>query len=149
MNNYKINFETRTIKVTKAFADNILVQGSEERALIMNLKEIIPDLRIVKKTHRTTKANRYKGLTYAKMERFIKLYSNSDEILKEFYAVVEYREFTRNRYATVLKWFRLQFPDYGKDPVFVDGKLYIKPVPHTIVENKTNLDVADHNDLAA
>lgn len=149
MKPYKINYETRTITVTKSFADNMLVQGSEERAVIMNLKEIIPDLRIVRKKSRKTKPNRYKGLTYEKMERFIKLYANSDDILKEFYALLEYEEFTPPRYFTVLKWFRLQFPDYGKFPVFVDGKLYVKPVSHTVVNKETNLDNAGRNKQAA
>ena len=129
MKNYKMDFETKTLIVTREFAKGLEKMASKECKIYMHFKGLVPDLKIAYRTHITNKPNHNKGLTYKKMERFIKTYSNSDELLDEFNKVVEYAGFMNNSYAIVNKWFRMQFPDYGKMPTFVNGELYVTPIP--------------------
>lgn len=139
MKNYKMDFETKTLIVTREFAKGLEKMASKECKIYMHFKGLVPDLKIAYRTHITNKPNHNKGLTYKKMERFIKTYSNSDELLDEFNKVVEYAGFMNNSYAIVNKWFRMQFPDYGKMPTFVNGELYITPIPSETVTNEDSV----------
>ena len=143
MKNYKMNFETKTLMVTREFADRLMSKGSEEYKIYIHLKEIVPDLRIAYKTHRTTKPNHNKGLTIRKMERFIKAFAeNPEEILNEFYPVVEFARFQRNHYEPVVRWFRMQFPNFEELPEFNDGKIRVTPLPHEVVTEYQSEEVA-------
>ena len=139
MKNYKMDFETKTLIVTREFAKGLEKMASKECKIYMHFKGLVPDLKIAYRTHITNKPNHNKGLTYKKMERFIKTYSNSDELLDEFNKVVEYAGFMNNSYAIVNKWFRMQFPDYGKMPTFVNGELYVTPIPCETVMNEDSV----------
>ena len=109
MKNYKMDFETKTLIVTREFAKGLEKMASKECKIYMHFKGLVPDLKIAYRTHITNKPNHNKGLTYKKMERFIKTYSNSDELLDEFNKVVEYAGFMNNSYAIVNKWFIADF----------------------------------------
>lgn len=139
MKNYKMDFETKTLIVTREFAKGLEKMASKECKIYMHFKGLVPDLKIAYRTHITNKPNHNKGLTYKKMVRVIKLYSNSDALLEEFYKVVGYAGTTNNSYAIVNKWFWMQFPDYGKMPTFVNGELYITPIPSKTVTNKDSV----------
>jgi hypothetical protein len=124
---YKMNFATQTITITKEFAEKMLETNSEEANFVKNLREVCPDLKIKYKTHKGSK-NATKGLTYDKMRNYIMLYSNAGELLVLFEKVVTIGNLQNNSFAYVYKWFKSQFPNYNELPEFVDGELYAKPI---------------------
>ena len=133
MKNYKFDFTTKTLTITKVFADEAENPNSEEYAILMKFQQDFPNLKIVRKTHKTpskyhTKSgevyncNQYKNLTYENMERFMNALPEGESKEK----VLEYYNFLRNNagaiqtsaYKTVREWFVEQFPLYRKDPLF-------------------------------
>lgn len=128
MNAYKFDFTTKTLTITKAFADKANNPNSEEYITLMMFQQDFPDLTIVRKTHKTPSkyraksgevynCNQYKNLTYAHMETFISALPNSDELMKN-YAYLRYvvGKVQTNTYKLVREWFVAQFPEYRKDP---------------------------------
>ncbi len=130
MNAYKFDFTTKTLTITKAFADKANNPNSEEYITLMMFQQDFPDLTIVRKTHKTPSkyraksgeiynCNQYKNLTYAHMETFISALPNSDELMKN-YAYLRYvvGKVQTNNYKLVREWFVAQFPEYRKNPLF-------------------------------
>ena len=75
MNPYKMDFTTKTLTITKAFSDACADPSSEEYAILTQFQKDIPNLKIVRKTHKTprkyrnasgetTSRNQFKNLTY-------------------------------------------------------------------------------------
>ena len=73
MNPYKMDFTTKTLTITKAFSDACADPSSEEYAILTQFQKDIPNLKIVRKTHRTprkyhnasgetTSSNQFKNL---------------------------------------------------------------------------------------
>ena len=133
MENIKMDFTTKTLTITKAFADKATNPASEEYGRLIQFQKDFPDLKIVRKTHKTpskykTKSgeeyncNQYKNLTYKKMEIFMKALPEGESKEK----ILEAYDFLRNgsgsvqtsTYKTVREWFVEQFPKYRKDPLF-------------------------------
>lgn len=123
MKNYTMNFATKTLTVTKDFATKAMLPNSEESTLLLHLQNICPDLKITYKSHKTTAKNPRKGLTFEKMEKYIRLYDNSDELLLAFSTVKAIADVQANKYDYVYKWFIAQFPNYKELPELVNGKL--------------------------
>ena len=130
MKNYKFDFTTKTLTITKAFADEAENPTTEEYAILMKFQQDFPNLKIVRKTHKTpskyhTKSgevynyNQYKNLSYENMERFIKALPEGESKTK----VLEAYNFLRNHagfiqtnaYKKVREWFVEQFPLYRKE----------------------------------
>ncbi len=62
---YKMNFATKTLTITKAFAEEALNPESAEAQIIANCRAACPDLRIAYRTHKSSKtSNPAKGMTY-------------------------------------------------------------------------------------
>ena len=133
MENYKIDFTTKTLTITKAFADKSEDPANEEYELLKKFLNDFPDLKILRKTHKTpkkyttmsgekTKCNPYKNLTYKNMERFIKALPNGESKDK----ILEAYEYLRDiagliqtsAYKSVSDWFLTQFSEYRKNPLF-------------------------------
>ena len=123
MKNYTMNFATKTLTVTKDFATKAMLPNSEESSLLLHLQNICPDLKITYKSHKTTAKNPRKGLTFEKMEKYIRLYDNSDELLLAFSTVKAIGDLQPNKYEYVYKWFISQVPNYTDLPEFKNGKL--------------------------
>ena len=56
--------------------------------------------------------NTHKGLGFERMEKFINLLDNSEEVLKEFKAVQEISEARGSKYPSTKKWFFETFPEF-------------------------------------
>lgn len=120
--NYRVDFTKMTLTMTADFADNAYDPTTEEYEILTRLKKDFPNLRIVRKTHRSPKtANPAKGLTYERMEKYIRLLENADELLDLFQKV----QSAGSGYPYVKAWFVKQFPNYNDIPNFVNGKLRI------------------------
>ena len=123
--NYRIDFTTMTLTMTAEFADRAYDPNTEEYEILTRLQRDFPRLRIVRKTHRSPKtANPAKGLTFERMEKYIRLHENADELIDLFQKVKD----TGRGYQYVKAWFVKQFPHYKEVPEFKNGKLYVVPV---------------------
>ena len=130
--NYRIDFTTMTLTMTAEFADNAYNPATEEYAILTRLQKDFPQLRVVRKTHRSPKsANPAKGLTFERMEKYIRLHENAEELLDLFQKV----KAAGRGYLYVKAWFIKQFPNYNDIPNFINGKLRTVPVEAPEAEN--------------
>ena len=135
--NYRIDFTKMTLTMTADFADKAYDPTTEEYEILTRLQRDFPRLRVVRKTHRSPKtANPAKGLTYERMEKYINLHENADELLDLFQKV----QSAGRGYTYVKAWFIKQFPNYKNVPDFKDGKLrVVKPVEAPNAEETEDL----------
>ena len=95
MERYTFNPVAKTLVITAAFAKAMQDINSEEYALYTQLMADIPNLEVIRKTHKTptkyqTKSgekfncNQFKNLTYDNMEGFINGLPNSEDYLKAY-----------------------------------------------------------------
>ena len=128
MEYYKMDLQNKTLIISKAFAENALNNlESEEAKIVANYRAICPDFKFVYRTNRTSArkcSHPTKGLTYTKMENYIRLYENHEELLNMFYKVRSLSQIQKIHYKYVYDWFCAQFPNYDLLPEFVNGKLY-------------------------
>lgn len=124
--NYRIDFSKMTLTMIAEFADRAYDPTTEEYEILTRLQRDFPRLRIVRKTRRSPKtANPAKGLTYERMEKYIRLHENADELIDLFQKV----QSAGRGYPYVKAWFIKQFPNYKNVPEFVNGKLrVVEPV---------------------
>lgn len=139
MNGYQINFTTRTITITADFEKAMCNPEANEYKLIRQLCADFPDMRIVRRTHRTptryisksgekSACNPYKNLTYERMERFMDALPNSAEYRKQYdFLKATASGIQTNGYSLVRNWFLAQFPLYRKNPLF-----YLNETPNVI-----------------
>ncbi len=133
MNAFKMDFTSKTLTLTKAFADAATNPASAEYALLTRFQQDFPDLKIVRRTHKTptryhnangeiTLRNQFKNLTYENMEGFMNALPESEDKEKFFEAYTFLRYGAgltqASTYAAVRKWFAAQFPKYRTDPIF-------------------------------
>lgn len=143
MKNYTMNFATNTLTMTKDFAAKAMIPNSEESAILLHLQSICPNLKITYKSHKTTAKNPRKGLTFAKMEKYIRLYDNAAELLVAFSTVKAIADIQPNKYEFVYKWFVSQFPNYNELPELENGKLVAKVIDFIPSATKTSdIDLA-------
>ena len=122
--NYKIDFTTNTLTITKGFEKELLDPTSDEYKLLLRLKADFKNLRVVKKAAPRRKKKPRAGLTYDKMVKFLSCQANSAILLNEFTEVREYSKAQSNPYQFVRDWFLLNFPHYDAIPKFDrEGKM--------------------------
>ena len=130
MENYKINFASKTLIVTAAFEKAMNNPKSEEYGLYVQLQHDIPGLKVSRRSHKSPtkyrsksgevfRCNQYKNLTYENMESFINFLPKRDELM-EVYNYIRYGEglVQTSCYAAVRRWFEAQFPDFRNNPLF-------------------------------
>lgn len=122
MTGYKMNFATKTLTITKAFAEMAMKPNTVEANLLAQMNSLFPDLKISYKTH-AGRPHPYKGLTNKRMESYIKLHENADELMETYEAVRRIAETQMNPHNFVCKWFLKQFPNYKDLPKLKDGKI--------------------------
>lgn len=128
---YKMDFASKTLTITKAFADAAAIPESDEYNLLMKFQKDIRGLKIVRKTHKTptkyknkvsgetTSRNQFKNLTYENMERFMKALPQREELMT-VYTFLRYDAglVQTSAYKTVRDWFMAQFPKFRSNPLF-------------------------------
>lgn len=130
MKGYHINFTQNTMTITSAFQTAANNPASEEYKLLAQIKADYPTMKIIRKSRRTAKrCNPSKGLTYANMERYMKVYKNAAELLEQFEKVKKLAAVHPNRYLYVKNWFISQFPNYKELPDFESINLNVTIVP--------------------
>ena len=116
MKNININFENKTIEMTKAFANKARRYDSNEyKAMICACKEF-PTYKLVTKTPARKSATAMKGLTYDFMEKYIE--AHNADLLSEFYTLTgkdSNDDFAVSAsYGEVRQWFLNQFDTFSR-----------------------------------
>ena len=127
--NYRVDFSTMTLTMTAEFAERAYNPNTDEYIILSRLQQDFPKLRVRRKTHRSPKtSNPNKGLNYQRMERYIRLHENGDELMEQFEKVKAIASTQKNAYLFTSTWFHRQFPNFTKLPDFQKGKMYAFPV---------------------
>lgn len=115
-----INYEMKTIEITKAESKEAGNPTSKKFNELMNLRSIFPDFEIIVKTT-SVKRDTYKGLDYDFMKKYIESHDNSEENLKEFYNLRGMNEdgerdilIEEHSYGEIKMWFLSTYPEIEK-----------------------------------
>ena len=126
---YKILFDTNTVIMNYKFAAAAAKYGTKENKLLKNIRNDFPGMTEVVMAGRVqTSAKANHRLTYENMEKHIRVYNNADELLDVFETVKMLSAPLASPYKYVSDWFKAQFPDYNKVPLFKDSELSVLPV---------------------
>lgn len=134
----KYDFVNNTIVMNKKFAKEAAIWGTPESKTLKDMKDQFPEFSVITKSARIQKKARPdKGLTFAKMELYIRTFQNSEELLKTFELVKARGRITASSKKYVTDWFLAQFPNYktacGFD--YIDNSnLIVLPAPAPEVE---------------
>ena len=127
---YKINFATQTLTMNYRFAEESMKYGTEEYNLLKEVKADFPNLKIVTKAGRKiTTPRKTKRLTYNNMEKYIRTFENSEELLAMFNLARNRSATAKSPYKFVCDWFLMQFPNYDTFGQITEPKSKINPVP--------------------
>ena len=145
MKNYKMDFTTNTLTITKDFEKKAMNVNSVEYQTLKQLKADFPSLRIVRKASPKRKSSLVRP-TYDKMVKFLSCQANSAILLKEFAEVREYSKAQENPYQFVREWFFANFPNYQSLPKFdKEGNLI---APTAIAENRRIIPMEEPKEVA-
>lgn len=145
MANYKMDFTTNTLTITKDFERKAMNINSIEYQTLKQLKADFPALRIVKKSAPKRKGSLSRP-TYDKMVKFLSCQANSSILLKEFAEVREYSKAQENPYQFVREWFFANFPNYQSIPKFDEnGKLI---APSATTETRKVISMEEQKEVA-
>lgn len=145
MKNYKMDFTTSTLTITKDFDKKAMNVNSVEYQTLKQLKADFPSLRIVRKASPKRKSSLVRP-TYDKMVKFLSCQANSAILLKEFAEVREYSKAQENPYQFVREWFFANFPNYQSIPKFDEAGNLI--VPTAIAENRRIIPMEEPKEVA-
>ena len=102
----KINFETKSIVVTKSFMDKASRFGSEEyRDLRMAMSDL-PNFSVVVRKTKSPRRTCMKGLTYEYMAAYINSVDEDGSIMRDFMCLRQ-----GCSYNEIKHWFLAKFPE--------------------------------------
>lgn len=126
---YKILFNENTVIMNHKFAAAAAKYGTKENKLMKSIRKDFPGMsEIIVSGREQKKPNTNTRLTYKNMESYIQTYENSDELLDVFETIKALSLSAASPYKYVCDWFKTQFPNYKKAPVFKNGELTATPV---------------------
>lgn len=102
----KINFASKTIEITKTFADKASHFGSEEYHALRTATCDLPDFEVAIKVTAKPRRTYMKGLSYEFMESFIALNDEDGSIMQDFQCLRQ-----GCSYAEIKRWFFAKFPE--------------------------------------
>ena len=112
-----VNEKTRTIEMTKAFANNARKFGTPEYHDLQQARRDYPAFKVVTISRKCGKSN-YKGLTYEYMRLYIGKHDTNGSLLEEFETLTGNEckgiQMEAMPYAVVKKWFLVKFPEIAK-----------------------------------
>lgn len=111
-NTYSIDHESKTIILTKAYAQKANTPGTKEFRELATLYKTFNDYTITKRTAaKNPDKETHNGLTINQMEHHIKTFYGK-EAQAEFKKVKEYYKDTKGYYGKVKAWFLKKYPKY-------------------------------------
>ena len=102
----KINFASKTIEITKTFADKASCFGSEEYRTLRSAIHDLPGFTVAIKAAPKPRRTYLKGLTYKYMESCIAMVDEDGSLMEDFQCLRQ-----GYNYAVVKKWFLAKFHD--------------------------------------
>ena len=122
---YKIDFLTNTITITKKFAEAASQMGNDEFTIMLELRKM--GMRIQTKTVERSKGQ-CSHLTYIKMQNYIACVANSDCYLADFETIRKASMGQSNPYQYVRSWFEQTFPNHAALPELDENrKIVVTP----------------------
>lgn len=103
----KINFSSKTIEVTKTFANKASRFGSEEYQMLRTTMLDLPDFKIMVKATKPARRSYTKSPTYEYMKNYISMHDEADTLMQEFRCLLQGRS-----YGEIKKWFMTKFPEF-------------------------------------
>ena len=100
----KINFASKTIEITKTFANKASRFGSEEYYTLRTAMYDLPDFAVAIKSAPMCRRTYMKGLTYEHMESCIAMVDEDGSLMEDFQSLCQ-----GCNYAVVKKWFITKF----------------------------------------
>lgn len=100
-----------TAQVTKAFAKNASIFGTEEFKLWREYLTYYPKAKMVTKKIKTNpdKVNITKNMTYENMAAFIREQDDAEAVMAEFQKQINLSKVKANPYRAVLAWFKQKY----------------------------------------
>lgn len=126
-------------QVSKTFAKNARIYGTEEYRIWREFKAENPEFVMVVKTIKKNPDKKtYKNLTYKNMRDFIKENDNKKkELEKEFDKQIRMSKIQSNPYRAVLAWFLQKFENYDS------YKEFFKNLDEEKNSETTNVNIED------
>ena len=143
-NGYNYDAINNTVTISAAFAKKASQVGSEEYETMLKLRKDYPNLKVMKE-EKTGNAQ----LTYKKMEEFINLHRNKDELKKAFEGAKTLSKFHSMPYTFVKDWFLKSFPYFQNGNYEMDADGYIVMTPLVEAKDKTQSDEDEQEQLAS
>ena len=102
-----------TIQVSKMFAKNAMIYGTDEYKLWRKCLSENPGVVMITKTiKKNPNKETNKNLTYENMRLYISVQENAEALLAEFERELIISKIQTNPYRAVLGWFLQEFKDY-------------------------------------
>lgn len=112
-NNVIKMMDNNEAQVSKTFAKNAKIYGTEEYRMWREFKAENPEyVMVVKTIKKNPDKKTTKNLKYENMRQFIKEQDNADELLQEFEKEIRMSKIQSNPYRAVLAWFLQKFENY-------------------------------------
>ena len=124
---YKIDFISNTIIVTKKFVEAASRMDTEEYKTMLELRKM--GMRIQTKAAAPRKATRAR-LSYTKMLNYIACVANSESYLADFQVIQTASKGQSNPYQYVRTWFDLTFPNYAALPELDENRRIVVTPAH-------------------
>ena len=130
-NGYTFNALDNTLTISASFAKKASRVGSPEYSIILKLRRDFPNLTIQQEAKKEGK----KALNYHKMEEFIGMHRDANELLALFEKVKKLSHIQPMPYKYVRTWFEDRFPYYSDQPTFDDDGFVVDPVTLNNLKN--------------
>ena len=130
MKDYKIDYTTNTITLTKKFATEAGILGTDAFKTMAALRGL--GMTFVVKESKPRKSS---NITFKQMKRYIQLVENSSHYMEQFEMIRIEAVCQKNPYQRVLTWFKETFPNFRDLPEF-NGENKIIVTPHDYNENE-------------
>ena len=119
MTNYaKIDHTNHRIILDRTFEKNALIVGSDEYKMLQACRKDYPEYTVVRRTiKKNPNQERYRGLTYAFMEEYIRTHESRDTVntvINEFneMRLISQAHSKAFRYPVIKQWFLEQYPEF-------------------------------------
>ena len=103
----KITFSSKTIEVTKTFANKASRFGSDEYTMLLTASRDLPDFTVVVKATKPVRRSYTQSPTYEYMKDYISMHDEADTLMQEFRFLLQ-----GCSYGEIKKWFMTKFPEF-------------------------------------
>ena len=121
---YEIDFNTCTFTITKKYAEQATIYGSEEYNTLMNMRK--DGFKIIVKKPAPRKACPTR-ITFEKMEIILSCMDHADERLAQLHVIMAAGKGQKNQYEYVRRWFLQNYPNFADVPVLDVNNYIVAP----------------------